>query len=44
MNAVIRSVNRHTSSAGMGIAGTTGLVASVLTDVAPALGPFLPWF
>lgn len=44
MKAIFRAVRRHTSKSGMGFAGATGLVASGLTDIASALGPFLLWF
>lgn len=44
MNALLRTIKKNTSSAGMGFAGTTGLIASGLTDIASSLGPFLPWF
>lgn len=44
MNSVLRAVKRNTSASGLGFAGTTGLVASGLTDIASNLGPFLSWF
>ena len=44
VRAVLLAVNQRTSSAGMGFAGATGLVASGLTDLASVMGPLLPWF
>jgi len=44
MKSVLRAVIRNTSASGLGFAGTTGLVASGLTDIASSLGPFLSWF
>ena len=44
IRTVLQTVNAHTSTAGMGFAGATGLFASGLTDLASALGPRLPWF
>lgn len=44
MGRVLRAVNRHTSASGLGFAGAGGLLASGLTDIASALGPFLWWF
>ena len=44
MKAIFRAISRNTSAGGLGFAGTTGLVASGLTDIASSLGPFLAWF
>ena len=44
MKSIFRAVSRNTSAAGLGFAGTGGLVASGLTDIASSLGPFLTWF
>jgi hypothetical protein len=44
MGRTLRAVNEHTSAGGLGFAGAGGLVASGLTDLASALGPFLSWF
>jgi len=44
MGRVLRAVNEHTSAGGLGFAGAGGLVASGLTDLASAMGPFLAWF
>lgn len=44
MGRILHAVNKHTSAGGLGFAGAGGLVASGLTDIASALGPFLWWF
>ena len=44
MKRLLRTVDKHTSAGGLGFAGAGGLVASGLTDIASAMGPFLTWF
>lgn len=44
MGRVLKAVNEHTSASGLGFAGAGGLIASGLTDLASAMGPFLTWF
>ena len=44
MKRLLRTVNAQTSAGGLGFAGAGGLVASGLTDIASAMGPFLTWF
>lgn len=41
---VKQAISRNASAGGIGFAGTTGLVASGLTDLASLLGPILFWF
>jgi hypothetical protein len=44
MVRTLRAINEHTSAGGLRRAGAGGLIASGLTDLASALGPFLSWF